>query len=77
MKIYSDRARYVGVVQDVVLDDVEGRILGLAFGRRGETVTTIPYDSVMAIGDIVLVRSKRPVQEKTEETTSEGEEAES
>lgn len=77
MKIYSDRARYVGIVQDVVLDDTEGRILGLAFGRRGESVTTVPYDSVMAIGDIVLVRSKRPVPEKTEETAPESEEAES
>ncbi len=78
MKIYSDRAHYVGVVQDVVLDDEEGKILGLAFGSRGESVTTVPYESVMAIGDIVLVRSKRPVPEEAEEAVPERvEEAES
>ena len=63
MRIYSDRARYVGEVEDLVIDDKEGVVAGLAFGRREGKVTSIPYDSVMAIGDIVLVRTKKPGRE--------------
>ena len=58
MRIYSDRARLVGVVQDVLIDDREGAIIGLAFGRREGKITSIPFSSIMALGDIVLVRSK-------------------
>ncbi len=60
MRIYSDKARYVGAVEDVVIDDKEGAIVGLAFGRREGKVASIPYSSIMAIGDIVLVRTKKP-----------------
>lgn len=63
MRIYSDRARYVGEIEDVVIDDREGVIAGLAFGRREGKVTSIPYGSIMAIGDIVLVRTKKLEQE--------------
>jgi sporulation protein YlmC with PRC-barrel domain len=59
MRIYSDRARYVGEVDDLVIDDKEGTVAGLAFGRQGGKVTSIPYSSIMAIGDIVLVRTKK------------------
>lgn len=59
MPIYSDTARYVGEVKDVVLDLDKGKVLGLGFGRREGKVTTVPYDSVMAIGDIILVKSKK------------------
>ncbi|MCD6248271.1 MAG: PRC-barrel domain-containing protein [Hadesarchaea archaeon] len=69
MRIYSDRARYVGSVQDVVLDDEDGEIFGLALERRGDKVATVPYSSVMAIGDIILVRTKSRSGEETEEET--------
>ena len=62
MRIYSDRARYVGEVDDLVIDDKEGTVAGLAFSRQRGKVTSIPYSSIMAIGDIVLVRTKRPEQ---------------
>ena len=62
MRIYSDRARYVGEVDDLVIDDKGGTVAGLAFGRQGGKVTSIPYSSIMAIGDIVLVRTKKPEQ---------------
>ncbi len=71
MNIYSDKASFVGQVQDVVISDEEGRVIGLAFEQRGDKVATIPYDSIMAIGDIVLVKSKtsEPAPEpKAEET---------
>jgi len=50
----------VGEVEDLVVDDREGVIAGLAFGRREGKVTSVPYSSIMAIGDIVLVRTKKP-----------------
>lgn len=59
MPIYSDKGRYVGEVQDVVLDFDKGKVLGLGFGEKEGRVTTVPYESVMAIGDIILVRSKK------------------
>ncbi|HID31467.1 MAG TPA: hypothetical protein EYP19_15905 [Desulfobacterales bacterium] len=59
MQIYSDRARYVGAVEDTLLDDKEGTVVGLMFGRRGGKYLSVPYNSIMAIGDIVLVYSKR------------------
>ena len=58
-RIYSDRANYVGAVEDVVIEDREGTIVGLVFGRKAGKALTIPYKSVMAIGDIILVYSKR------------------
>jgi sporulation protein YlmC with PRC-barrel domain len=71
MPIYSDKGRYVGEVQDVVLDLDNGEVLGLGFGEREGKVTTVPYENVMAIGDIILVRSgqkKRVTPRKEEET---------
>jgi sporulation protein YlmC with PRC-barrel domain len=59
MRIYSDRGKYVGAVEDVVLEDREGVIVGLVFGRKAGRALTIPYRSIMAIGDIILVYSKR------------------
>ena len=58
LKIYNDRARYVGSVVDVLLNDEEGKVVGLALGRKGNTVLSIPFSQVLAIGDIVLARSE-------------------
>ena len=59
MRIYSDRARYVGSIEDAVIDDKGGAIVGLVFGHREGKAISIPFDSIMAIGDIVLVYSKK------------------
>ena len=59
MKIYSDRARFVGSVVDTVIEDKEGAVIGLVFGQREGKSLSVPYNSLMAIGDIVLVYSKR------------------
>ncbi|MEM2192729.1 MAG: PRC-barrel domain-containing protein [Candidatus Hadarchaeales archaeon] len=59
MKIYSDRGKYVGAVEDVVLEDREGTVTGLVFGRKAGKALTIPYSTVMAIGDIIIVYSKK------------------
>lgn len=62
MRVYTDKAHYVGDIKDLILDDKEGVVTGLAWGYRGGKVLSIPYDSVMAIGDIILVRSKKVPQ---------------
>ncbi len=59
MRIYSDRARYVGSVMDTIIDDKEGTVLGLVFGQREGKSLSVPYNSIMAINDIVLVYSKK------------------
>ncbi|MGC8817203.1 MAG: PRC-barrel domain-containing protein [Candidatus Hadarchaeum sp.] len=59
LKVYSDRARYVGTVEDAVLDDKEGAIVGLVFERKGGKALSIPYSSVMAIGEIILIQSRK------------------
>ncbi len=71
MPIYSDKGRYVGEVQDVVLDLDKGEVLGLGFGEREGKVTTVPYENVMAIGDIILVRSGRKKRVAPKEETEE------
>lgn len=65
MRIYSDRAKYIGAVEDIVLEDREGTIVGLVFGRKAGKALTIPYSNIMSLGDIVLVYSKRETGEAT------------
>lgn len=77
MPIYSDRGRYVGEVQDIVLDLEKGEILGLGFGERESKVTTVPYSNVMAIGDIILVKSGRRKSATVKEEPESEEETES
>lgn len=69
MSIYSDNGNYVGEVQEVVLDLDEGTVLGLGFGKNQDRVTSVPYENVMAIGDIILVKSEaaKKVSEPEEE----------
>ena len=62
MRIYSDRARFVGTIEDAVIDDKEGTVVGFVFGRKGGKAITIPYNGIMATGDIVLVYSKKAEQ---------------
>ena len=62
IRIYSDRARYIGSIEDTVIDDKEGTIVGFVFGRKGGKAISIPFNSIMAIGDILLVYSKKTEQ---------------
>jgi len=59
LKIYNDKAEYVGIVNDIVLEFTKGRMFGLAVGQeQGIDNVAIPYDDVLAVNDIVLVKSK-------------------
>lgn len=62
LSIYNEKAKYVGSVWDVLLNDEEGKVVGLALGRKGNTILSLPFSQVLAIGDIVLTRSGSSVQ---------------
>lgn len=59
LKIYSDKGKYVGIVEDVLIDDRAGAVVGLVIGKRAEKAISVPYSSVLAVSDIILVQSKR------------------
>lgn len=59
LKIYTDRAKYVGTVEDVLIDDRAGTVAGLVIDKREGRVVSVPYNSVIAVGDIILVQSRR------------------
>jgi len=61
-RIYSDRAHFVGTIEDAIIDDKEGTVVGFVFGHKEGKTISIPYNSIMAIGDIVLVYSKKAEQ---------------
>ncbi|KXA91724.1 hypothetical protein AKJ57_00100 [candidate division MSBL1 archaeon SCGC-AAA259A05] len=70
LDMYSDKGYYIGEVQEVMLDLDDGEIAGLVFERRGESNKMVPYGSVMAIGDIIVVKSGRiEKREETEESS--------
>ncbi|MCS4540711.1 MAG: PRC-barrel domain-containing protein [Euryarchaeota archaeon] len=65
MDIFSETARYIGKVEDIALDARVGKVTGIAAApTRGSALTElggkkgviIPYNMIIAIGDIVLIR---------------------
>jgi sporulation protein YlmC with PRC-barrel domain len=74
LMVYTTRGRYVGRVDDVVLDPGDKRISGLAIGDINKELfgidakgVIIPYRWVSAVGDIILMREielKKKAEEK-------------
>lgn len=64
MSVYSDKAVFLGKVEDVVLDVTNKKISGLALANVNKDVidtknyqgVIIPYRIVKEVGDIILVR---------------------
>ena len=77
LDVYTNKGKYVGRVDDIVLDPNERKISGLAIGSVNKDLfdinakgVVIPYRWVSAVGDIVLMRQiepKKATGEKTEE----------
>ncbi|MEM0358417.1 MAG: PRC-barrel domain-containing protein [Candidatus Hadarchaeales archaeon] len=63
LQIYNDKAKYVGSVRDILLSDEEGKVVGLVLGKRGNTLLSLPFSQVLAIGDIILARSSASLKE--------------
>ena len=59
LPIYSSKAEYVGIVNDVVLDFDIGEIFGLALGQEsGVQNVAVPFKDVVAVGDIIIVKTR-------------------
>lgn len=64
LSVYTDRATYVGQVDDVVLDVSGKKLDALAVGNlssdigevRGYRGLRVPYRLIRAIGDIIIIR---------------------
>ena len=64
MSVYSDKAIFLGKVEDVVLDVTNKKISGLALANVNKDVidtknyqgVIIPYRIVKEVGDIIIVR---------------------
>lgn len=55
LPIYSDNGNYIGEVEEVMLEPEESRVAGLVFDRSGDRDRMVPYDSVTAVGEIIIV----------------------
>ena len=56
--IYNLKGKFVGSVNDIVLDLTQGKILGLDIGKsqkkgKGQAIA---YESIYAMSDIILVQ---------------------
>ncbi|AEA46616.1 PRC-barrel domain-containing protein [Archaeoglobus veneficus] len=63
LRVYTDEGRYVGRVDDVVIDLERRQIRGLALGDFNRSLIDsrapgiiIPYRLVKSVGDIVIVK---------------------
>ena len=75
LDVYTDRGKRVGVIEDVVIDAKDQKVIGIAVGNVNPDVfdvnekgIIVPYKMVMAVGDIVLMKQleKRFKREETE-----------
>jgi len=76
LNVYTDRAVYIGEVEDVVIDVNGKKIDSLAIGKlhsdfgdiKGYSGVKIPYRLIRSVGDIVLIRhitgAFQPVEEE-------------
>ena len=75
LDVYTDRGKRVGVIEDVVIDAKDRKVIGIAVGNVNPDVfdvnekgIIVPYKMVMAVGDIVLMKQleKRFKREDTD-----------
>jgi sporulation protein YlmC with PRC-barrel domain len=63
LKVYTDEGRYIGKVEDVVIDLDRRQVKGLALGDYNRVLIDsrapgiiIPYRLVKSVGDIILIK---------------------
>ncbi len=75
LRVYTDEGRYIGVVNDVVIDLERRQIRGLALGEFNRAIidskapgVILPYRLVKSVGDIIIVKDvfKRKKHEEKE-----------
>ncbi len=79
LNVYTDKGKYIGRINDAVLDANEKKITGLAISDLNSDIfdiqnrgVIIPYRWVMSVGDVVVIkqtadRFKQKVVEGPEE----------
>ena len=79
LKVYTDEGRYVGVVEDVIIDVERRQIQSLALSEYNKFLIDskapgilIPYRLVKAVGDIIIIKDVfKKKKEKEKEKKSE------
>ncbi|RUM35051.1 MAG: photosystem reaction center subunit H [Archaeoglobus sp.] len=78
LKVYTDEGRYVGRVDDLVIDMEKRMITGIAMAEYNKLIieskslgVILPYRIVKSVGDIVIV--KDVFKKKNKETKEEEE----
>ncbi len=58
MAVFSTEGKYLGIVEDFVMDDSQGRLAAIIVGqkKRGAKRMTVPYELVKACADIYIVQ---------------------
>ena len=74
LKVYTDEGKYVGRVQDVVIDLETKQVRGLALEDYNKSLIVskspgiiLPYRLVKAVGDIIIIRDIFKLKGKKQE----------
>ena len=78
LNVYTEKAVYIGKVNDVVLEVNDKKVVGLAVIKINPAVfdsthkgVVVPYRWVTAVGDVVLIRHVKDQFKKPEEIPEE------
>jgi len=74
LNVYTDKGRYVGNVNDVVIEAADRMVTGLALTKINREMfdvnregVILPYRWVLAIGDVVIVKQVNKLTKKDAE----------
>ncbi len=74
LNVYTDNGRYVGNVNDVVIEAADRMVTGLALTKINREMfdvnregVILPYRWVLAIGDVVIVKQVNKLTKKDAE----------
>ena len=74
LNVYTDKGRYVGNGNDVVIEAADRKVTGLALTKINREMFDVnregiilPYRWVLAIGDVVIVKQVNKLTKKDEE----------
>jgi len=74
LNVYTDKGRYVGNVNDIVIEATDRKVTGLALTKINREMfdvnregVILPYRWVLAIGDVVIVKQVNKLTKKDAE----------
>lgn len=69
MQVYNPDGTFVGTVQDVALP-LGGGEMGLLLLTKAQTIETIPWSKISAVGDIVILKERIEVKTPAPEVSA-------